>query len=126
MILFSFFKCIYNHSKYSNKCIRSTIIFIYNYINGISTKILPIILNSSSVSCFLLKFDFLLSHTANFDESNILPFLLSGFYFLYFFYTSSNMITLFYKQTKIFDELLKSLDFLFLLSYIIVSQHIIY
>ena len=38
-------------------------------------------------------------------------------YFRCSLYTSNNKIELFYKQTKIFNELLKSLIFLFLLSY---------
>ena len=46
-----------------------------------------------------------------------LSFQTLGFYLQYRFYTSNNAITLFIQQTKIFDELLKSLDFLFLLSY---------
>ena len=45
-------------------------------MNGPGTRILPIILNSFSVSSFLLNFGFLLSHTADFDESITLPFLL--------------------------------------------------
>ena len=50
-------------------------------------------------SCSLRNFDFLLLHTKHFDETIILPFLdlaTFDFYFLYFFYTSNNIITLFY------------------------------
>ena len=50
----------------------------------------------------------------------ILPFFfatLGFFYFLFFSYTSNNKIMLFYNCIKIFGELLKSLEFWFLLSY---------
>ena len=62
---------------------------------------IPKLLNNPLASCSLINFDFLLSHTAHFDKSIIHPFLpffpTFGFFLLYFFYTSNNMITLFYK-----------------------------
>ena len=64
-------------------------------------------LNNQLASFSLINFD-LLSHTSHFDKNNTLLFfvftnvgLLLSFFF---FYTSNNIITLFYKQTKIFNK----------------------
>ena len=64
----SFFKCICNNSKYSNKYIRVTTVFIYHYINnGPRSEISPIISNNLSAS--LINLDFLPLHTIYFDKS---------------------------------------------------------
>ena len=58
------------------------------------------LLNNPLASCCLINFDFLLSQSAHFDKSNILPFfVLVTFRILLsaFFDTSNNTITLFYK-----------------------------
>ena len=69
-----------------------------------------------------MNFKFLLPNTENFDESTILPFfVITTFGFLIFVcflhFKQYDNITRFYKQTKIFDKLINSLMFSFLLSY---------
>ena len=69
--------------------------------NGPSIRILLIVTNSPFASYSLINLDFLLSQTAYFDKSIVLPFLVFttfGFLLsLFFVCTSHNTITLFYE-----------------------------
>ena len=63
------------------------------------------------------KFQFLIITHCKVWEKHYLSLLLLDFDFLYFFYTSNHMTTLFYNLTKTFDKVFKSLNFWFLLSF---------
>ena len=56
--------------------------------------------NNPPAPCSLINLDFLLPHTAYFDESTDFTFFVFAilvFYSLFSFYTSNNRITLFYR-----------------------------
>ena len=50
---------------------------LFNTIKTILLKIvfIPKLINSPVASCYIINIDFLLSHTAHFDKSFIIPFL---------------------------------------------------
>ena len=92
------------------------------FTKGILLKgfFIPKILNSPLASFSLININFLVSHTTHFDKIISFPifaFATPGFLLHVFLYTLRNMIAFFYKQSKILDEVLNSLNFLFLLSY---------
>ena len=94
----------------------SSINFLKESSKGISLKgtFIPKLLNNPLSSCSLMDLDFLIKA---FSFCFVfIQFL--DFYFLYFFYTSINMITLFYFINKIFYELFKSLNLWFLAHYL--------
>ena len=71
-----------------NKCISITTFFYHHINNGPIIRILPVILNRSSASCFFISFDFSLSHTGHLDGIIILPFFVltsSGFLLFFIF-----------------------------------------
>ena len=110
-----------NHDNYSIKYIRITTIFIYCYINNKKCiGILPVVLNSPSASSSLINLKFWLSHTIHIDENIVFSFfVLTTFELLLFVF--------FYKEIKIFYEVPKLLDFLFLLSchHILLIHHLL-
>ena len=65
--------------------------------NGILLKEVLITGNNPQAFCYFMNLDFLLFLPAHLDNSMIFPFLVhetSGFYFLYSFFISSNIILL--------------------------------
>ena len=78
------------------------------------------LLNDTLAFCSLKNLNFLLPHTAHFHKIISFPlFVFAAFEFLLsvFFYTSNNILTLFYKKTKLFHVVLIFVDFLFPFSY---------
>ena len=86
------------------------------------------LLNNPLASCSLINLNFLLSHTAHFDKSIILPFFVfTTFRFLFsvfFLHFKQYDNSVFYKWTKIFDKVIQPLNFWFLLSdHLILLAH---
>ena len=87
---------------------------------------IPKLLNNVLASGSLINFDFLLSHTTYFDKSNILQLFVfetvGSLLSVSFYASNNNTITLFYNYTQ-----LKSLNFLFLLSfcYVLLTNYLL-
>ena len=70
----------------------------------------PKLLNNLLPYCFLINYDFFYYYTLHIFLKAFFLYLSTffGFYFLYLFYTSNSLVTMLYKEIKIFHELLKS------------------